>query len=170
MRQLLLANAVVLLCVGASGVATANIQQSRVVPTRPAPAEGPLDPARSLSDILRQNGRVWASIAVGIPSLGAAGTVVLVTNGFRFGMDAASVWRGAPGELWFLLPHGVLELASLAVAGAACHRLGWLLFEVVALNRRGRGAGLAVAALAMSAGIGFLAALVETAARMARLA
>lgn len=168
LRGLVCANALALLCAGSCGAALAVAQGRRVEFTRQADAAG-VSFTQMVVEVARGNGRVLVHVAAGIVSFGAAGTVVLVINGFRFGMDAAAVAVGSPQELRFVLPHGFLEFVAFTLAAAASQYLGWLLFQLLAFNRRGTGAAVAAATLVASAGLGLLAAVVESWSHVARL-
>lgn len=77
-------------------------------------------------------------IAAGIPTL-----LVLALNGANVGL-AAGLFHAAgdAGTFWgLILPHGLLELTAVFVAGAAGLRLGW---AVVAPGERTRRAALAI--------------------------
>jgi hypothetical protein len=75
------------------------------------------------------------------------GALVLFENGASLGMVAGLFLQR--GELWsvffvYVLPHGLLELTAITVAGAAGLRVGWALFapgdrsRSVALGEEGR--------------------------------
>jgi uncharacterized membrane protein SpoIIM required for sporulation len=149
------------------GALVSNVEQPRVHLDRQVST--PVSPTASLQLILRQNGQVWLSVCGGTVSFGAMGLAVIVSNGFRFGFDAATVARSAPGELRFLLPHGVLEFLALTLAAAACQHLAWLLFELLALGRSTGQVKPPLTALASSVPIGVAAALVEVMSQVARL-
>jgi uncharacterized membrane protein SpoIIM required for sporulation len=160
-------NTMALACAALSGAVVSSLGQHRVHlvgPAAPAPA-GIVESAR---DIAVRNGRVWLSICGGVVSLGAVGAVVVVTNGFRFGMDAATVARSAPRELRFLLPHSALEFAALILVAAASQDLGWQLFTLLAFSRRPARAGSGLLCLAASGVVGLAAAVVEALSRAAR--
>ncbi len=95
------------------------------------------------------------------------GLYVLATNGIFFGQAAA--WMTTEGEattFWTLIaPHGLLELTSIVLAGAAGLRVGWTLIapgddrtRAEAMAEEGRRAGGLVLGLMAFFGI---AALVE---------
>jgi uncharacterized membrane protein SpoIIM required for sporulation len=167
MRRLVCANAIALVCAGCCGAALAAAQERRVFLTH-SDTQARVDISRSIAVIVRGNGAVWLYVAAGTVSFGAAGTVVLVSNGFRFGMDVAAVALSEPRELRFLLPHSLLEFGAFTLAAGACQWLGWLLFQFLAFNRRGSGAAAGVGALAASACLGCLAAVVEALSLAAR--
>ena len=127
-----------------------------------------LDPAAVFAFIVRENGRMWLYVCLGVVSFGAAGFVALIGNGFRFGMDAALVAQSAPAELPFLLPHATVEFASFTLAAAACQYLGLLLLELLVFDRRRAPVSVGVHGLMWSACLLLLAAFVETVSRMAR--
>ncbi len=82
-----------------------------------------------------------AAFAIGI--LGCVGTAgILVFNGANVGVAAGLFHAvGAWDRFWGLvLPHGLLELTSVIIAGAAGLRLGWTLIDP---GDRGRTAALA---------------------------
>lgn len=72
---------------------------------------------------------IWVSFQAfsGAVTAGALTLVVLVINGAGLGQVAA--WMIAAGEadrFWgFILPHGLLELSAIAIAGGAAFQLGW---------------------------------------------
>jgi uncharacterized membrane protein SpoIIM required for sporulation len=167
LRQLVAINTAALASAALSGALVSSLGQHRVHLRGPA-APVPVGIVASARDIAVQNGRVWLSICSGVVSLGAVGAVVVVTNGFRFGMDATTVARSAPRELRFLLPHSTLEFAALALAAAACQDLGWQLFTLLAFSRRPARAGPGLLCLAASAVVGLAAAVVEALSRAAR--
>lgn len=67
---------------------------------------------------------------------------VLIYNGINVGLAAGLFYNvGEPGLFWgLILPHGMIELTAVLVAGAAGLRLGWAL---IAPGDRSRGAALA---------------------------
>jgi uncharacterized membrane protein SpoIIM required for sporulation len=72
-------------------------------------------------------------IALGIPTL-----LVLLLNGANVGV-AAGLFHAAgdPGHFWgLILPHGLLELTAVFIAGGAGLRLGWSLVAPGELRRR----------------------------------
>jgi uncharacterized membrane protein SpoIIM required for sporulation len=119
--------------------------------------------------IVVENGRVWLAIGGGALAFGAVGAAVIATNGFRFGMDVATVTRSDPGQLRFLLPHSALEFAALTLAASACQCLGWRILELLAFARRPGPILPSLLALAASAGLGVVAAVVEAVSQAARL-
>jgi uncharacterized membrane protein SpoIIM required for sporulation len=79
----------------------------------------------------------FLAFALGVvPVLGTGS--VLVTNGMNVGLIAAVMHRAGEGaQFWgLILPHGLLELTAITVAGAAGLRLSWAL---VAPGDRTRG-------------------------------
>jgi len=103
--------------------------------------------AAASSQILVNNIRVtFLAFAGGIAfAVGAA--LVLLYNGIllgtAFGLTIAA--GNGPALFEFVLPHGVLELSCIVVAGAAGMRMGWAL---VAPGRRHRGDALKIEARA----------------------
>jgi uncharacterized membrane protein SpoIIM required for sporulation len=94
------------------------------------------------SQVFSNNVQV-AFLAFALGVLGCVGTAyVLVGNGAQLGLVVglfAAV--GQSPKFWGLvLPHGLLELTSVFVAGASGLRLGWTLIDP---GDRGRGAALA---------------------------
>ena len=79
-------------------------------------------------------------------ALGIAGGVLtaglLVFNGLNVGVAGGLFWQAGEAGKFFglILPHGLLELTSIIIAGAAGLRLGWTL---IAPGDRPRGAALA---------------------------
>ena len=97
------------------------------------------------SEIFTHN--IWVSILVFVLGLAAAvGACVLlayqgVALGATFGL---TIQAGNGSVLWeFVIPHGILELSCIAVAGVAGMRLGW---AVVAPGHLTRGDALRVEA------------------------
>ena len=69
----------------------------------------------------------WGSgVALGIPTV-----LLLAYNGANVGSAAAIMTRYGHGtEFWgLILPHGLLEITSLVIAGAAGLRLGWAIIR-----------------------------------------
>jgi uncharacterized membrane protein SpoIIM required for sporulation len=126
-------------------------------------------PVEAFRVIALENGRLWVYMCAGIASFGAAGFVVLVGNGLRFGLDATALARGAPEDLGFLLPHASLEFLAFTLAAAACQYLGWLLFDLLVFDRRRAPVGPGIRGLTWSFALMLLAALVEAASQMARV-
>ena len=166
LRLLVALNAAALLSAVGWGAVVSAFGRHHV---RLAPAAAPVSLAANTRDIAARNGRVWLAVCGGVLSLGSVGAAVLVTNGFRFGMDASTVARSAPEELPFLLPHSGLEFAAFTLAAAACQRLGWQLFALLALGRRSTGTAPCLLVLIASACLGVAAAVAEAMAQAARL-
>lgn len=83
----------------------------------------------------------FVAFASGIAA--CAGTVlILVSNGANVGVAGGLFHAaGEPGHFWWLiLPHGLLELTAVVLAGAAGLRLGWTIIDP---GDRTRGEGLA---------------------------
>lgn len=167
-RQWIGVDALVLALAIAGGSLLATFQGRMVDVSRPDFVED-VQWWRSLSEIVAQNGRVWLLMFAGVVSFGAAGASALVSNGLRFGMDVAALILSAPGELRFLLPHGVLEFAALTVGAASCQYLGCALFGILTKNPMVRPLGEGLRAFGWSCVLGLLAALVETASHVMRL-
>jgi uncharacterized membrane protein SpoIIM required for sporulation len=70
----------------------------------------------------------FLAFALGVVPLAGTGWV-LVSNGMNVGVMAAVMHRAGEGaQFWgLILPHGLLELTAITVAGAAGLRLGWAL-------------------------------------------
>ncbi len=70
----------------------------------------------------------FLAFALGIVPIVGTGWI-LVFNGMNVGMMAAVMHRAGEGaQFWgLILPHGLLELSAICVAGAAGLRLGWSL-------------------------------------------
>ncbi len=85
--------------------------------------------AQFSTEVLVNNIQVsFLAFAFGIAfCLGTA--YVLVYNGINVGIAAGLFYNvGEPGKFWgLILPHGLLELTAVLVAGAAGLRLGWAL-------------------------------------------
>ena len=106
-------------------------------------------PAASLSaQILLNNVRVAilafvTGIAIGIPTM-----FMIAQNAILIGaLGGATAAAGASGRFWSLvLPHGLLELTAICIAGGAGVRMGWSLVDPrdrprgVALAEEARGA------------------------------
>ena len=101
------------------------------------------EPAGAFASQVFSNNVQVAFVAFALGVLFCVGTAyVLVSNGAQLGLVAglfAAV--GQSPKFWGLvLPHGLLELTSVFVAGAAGLRLGWTLIDP---GDRGRAAALA---------------------------
>jgi uncharacterized membrane protein SpoIIM required for sporulation len=79
----------------------------------------------------------FLAFALGVVPLVGTG-YVLATNGLNLGVMAAVMHRAGEGaQFWgLILPHGLLELTAITVAGAAGLRLAW---AIVAPGDRTRG-------------------------------
>ncbi len=87
--------------------------------------------AQFASQVFTNNVRVAAfafafGIALGLPSV-----YLLATNGVQVGVILALFYDAGRGaEMWgLLLPHGLIELSAVIVAGAAGMRLGWTIID-----------------------------------------
>ena len=100
------------------------------------------DPAAEFASSVTTNNIQVAMLAFAGGILACLFTVyVLVTNGANLGL-AAGVFHAAEEQAKFyglILPHGLLELTAIFVAGAAGLRLGWTLIDP---GDRRRGAAL----------------------------
>jgi uncharacterized membrane protein SpoIIM required for sporulation len=87
---------------------------------------------------------------------GLGALVVLFFNGANIGVAAGMFYAaGRPGEFWGLIaPHGLLELTSVVLAGAAGTRLGWALVEPGDMPRSRALAKQATVAVLLVAGTG----------------
>ncbi|MFT4221256.1 MAG: stage II sporulation protein M [Microbacterium sp.] len=100
-------------------------------------------------------GQVWTNnawIAAQCVMFGITGLwplMVMMQNAVGVGMAAAVLFSFGRGDVFFasILPHGLLELTSIFVAGAAGLNLFW---AWVAPGRRGRGEALAEAGRALA--------------------
>ena len=149
------------------GAAIGLWQGHRVDTTQLTPVE--VSRSEAFRVIAKENGRLWLYMCAGVASFGVAGFVVLIGNGLRFGLDATALARGAPHELRFLLPHASLEFLAFTLAAAACHYLGWLLFDLLVFGRRRALLRPGVKGLAWSLALMLVAALVEAASMFARV-
>ncbi|MCC5952302.1 MAG: stage II sporulation protein M [Acidimicrobiia bacterium] len=74
---------------------------------------------------------IWVSFLTfaGAATGGILTIVVLGVNGLFIGQAAAwMISEGETARFWgFILPHGLLELSAIVIAGAAALRLGWTL-------------------------------------------
>lgn len=74
---------------------------------------------------------IWVSLQVfaGAATAGLYSAFLLASNGVAVGQAAA--WMISEGEaerFWgFILPHGMLELSAIVIAGGAAFQLGWVL-------------------------------------------
>ena len=75
-------------------------------------------------------------------ALGVFGVLALLVNGLNLGQ--AGAWMISDGSGWrflgLILPHGLLELSAICIAGGTGLRLGW---QIVAPGDRSRSAALA---------------------------
>lgn len=92
--------------------------------------------------ILRRNLTVFLMLLLGIVSAGLVTVVVLVGNGIAIGQligFARVSGMSLMDVAYLLLPHGVLELGALCVAGAVGLRGVGLAFGIAAIDRRSFG-------------------------------
>jgi uncharacterized membrane protein SpoIIM required for sporulation len=86
---------------------------------------------------------VWVAFLTfaGAATIGAFSVTVLASNGWYLGQTAAWMHEGGSAErFWgFILPHGMLELSAIVVAGAAALQLAW---AIIAPGDRSRGDAL----------------------------
>nr|AGC71189.1 putative integral membrane protein [uncultured bacterium A1Q1_fos_568] len=88
------------------------------------------DAAQNFASYVTVNNIQVAFLAFALGILPIVGTGwVLVFNGMNVGVMAAVMHRAGEGaQFWgLILPHGLLELSAICVAGAAGLRLGWSL-------------------------------------------
>ncbi len=87
--------------------------------------------ARFASEVSTNNARVALMAYAGGLTGGATTVVALVFNGLVLGLLAGLVVESGQGEAFWRLvvPHGVLELSLITVAGAAGFRTGWALLR-----------------------------------------
>lgn len=88
------------------------------------------DAAQNFASYVTVNNIQVAFLAFALGILPIVGTGwILVFNGMNVGMMAAVMHRAGEGaQFWgLILPHGLLELSAICVAGAAGLRLGWSL-------------------------------------------
>lgn len=141
------------------GAATYLPKQFQSAPERGAPGPHEIDPlvSGSLSaGIFTNNIRVtFLAFAAGI-TFGIGTAYLLVFNGIMLGgLAGIFAAKGIYGPFWVLiLPHGLLELSCIALAGACGLRLGWAMVDPgplrrgVAMARAGREAVAVAACLA----------------------
>ena len=87
--------------------------------------------AQFASQVFTNNARVAVlAFSVGI-ALGLVTALVLVVNGTNLGQFVAVFVDAGKGTELFglLIPHGVIELSAVVVAGAAGLRLGWTIID-----------------------------------------
>lgn len=118
------------------------------------------------TEILVNNVRVGILTFAGGVLFGLGAAFIMVTNGMYFGaLFGVMISYGHGVELFaWTTPHGVLELSSLAIAGAAGTRMGWSLIDPGPLRRPkalAEAAGKAVRLIVGVAVADFFAALVE---------
>lgn len=88
------------------------------------------DAAQNFASYVTVNNIQVAFLAFALGILPIVGTGwILVFNGMNVGVMAAVMHRAGEGaQFWgLILPHGLLELSAICVAGAAGLRLGWSL-------------------------------------------
>jgi uncharacterized membrane protein SpoIIM required for sporulation len=83
------------------------------------------------SQVYINNVEVSAQVFVLGTAFGVGALVLLFFNGINIGYAAGMFYAAhRPGEFWGLIaPHGLLELTSVTLAGAAGLRLGWALIS-----------------------------------------
>jgi len=111
---------------------------------------------------------IWVSFlaVTGGILFGVGSVYILVSNGIQIGAMAAVMHAGGAADAFWglVIPHGLLELSAIAIAGGAGLRMGW---AIIAPGDRSRTESLAEAALrAVVIAIGLtmvflLAALIE---------
>jgi uncharacterized membrane protein SpoIIM required for sporulation len=118
----------------------------------PGRADLGINPAAVSALILQNNVQVaFLAFALGI-TLGIGTVFVIVQNALFLGVLAGSFDAlGRSGVFWSLvLPHGMLELTAVCIAGGAGLRMGWALVDpgdrlrITALGEEAREAGLVV--------------------------
>jgi uncharacterized membrane protein SpoIIM required for sporulation len=102
--------------------------------------------AQFFTEVTTNNIRVSFVAFAGGAALGLIGILELVINGLNLGQAAA--WMITDGSGWrflgLILPHGLLELTAICIAGGTGLRLGWLIIapgdrpRSVALGEQGR--------------------------------
>lgn len=108
----------------------AVVGSERRSPLLPAPAGQNPYAGLEATDLLLHNGRVAAWLALGVLLFGLPTLYVLLLNGFLLGAGAVEFagTYGTAATVAMLLPHGVLELPAIVLAGAIsarwCH-VGW---------------------------------------------
>lgn len=136
--------AVVLLAVGlAAGIAVAEwISAMPAESTPPVVAHSPPGAAPAgwelFAFILRRNMTVFLMLLLGVLSAGLVTIVVLLGNGLAVGQligFARASGMSHADVAYLLLPHGVLELGALCVAGAVGLRGIGLAFGLSAIDR-----------------------------------
>lgn len=137
--------AVLLLLVGVVG-GTAVADWINAMPTETMPSiksDRRIGPGRSgwelFAFILRRNMTVYVVLLLGVVSAGLVTIVVLVGNGMAVGQLIGFAKAGGMSSVDvanLLLPHGVLELGTLCIAGAVGLRGIPLAFRIWALNRQ----------------------------------
>ena len=118
------------------------------------------------SQVFFNNVRVaFLAFAAGI-LLCVVTAALLVYNGMAVGVAGGLFWQaGQAGKFWgLILPHGLLEISAVIVAGAAGLRIGWTVIDpgdrarVAALTEEARRAGNVLVGLVVAF---LLAAMVE---------
>jgi len=74
---------------------------------------------------------IWVSLQVfaGAATAGLYSALLIASNGVFLGQAAAwMISEGESARFWgFILPHGMLELSAIVIAGGAAFQLGWAL-------------------------------------------
>lgn len=112
-----------------------------VVPETPAAADSQAEPIGwdLFAFILRRNMTVFVVLLLGVVSAGLVTIVVLLGNGLAVGQlvgFAQIAGMSQTDVAYLLLPHGVLELGALCIAGAVGLRGVGLAFGISTINRR----------------------------------